>query len=162
MNERLLPENAFGLRWVQDDGLGRVVRGSGGDYRTPADAIRSLGLGCDEAELVAGLDRFPPQVRIHGGYTPGAGRPATRFTLTWEPGAPEAEYTQTTDGDDDAMNGRVDVPAGGSLKDALKDLLVPDAQDVVGQARDEGKNIKMADVDFWIGDQHFAAPDEDA
>ena len=43
MNERLLPENAFGLRWIQDDDQGRLVCASGGsEYRSAADAIRSM------------------------------------------------------------------------------------------------------------------------
>lgn len=163
MNDRSSLENAFGLRWIQDDEQGRLVGArSGGEYRTPADAIRSLGLGCEEVALTASLDRFPPHLRIHGGFTPGIGEPSTRFTLTWEPGAAEADFSQTKDSPDEGMSGRVDVPAGGSLKEALRDLLIPDAQDVVEQARERGKSVRMKDVDFWIGDQHFAVPDEAA
>jgi len=160
MNERSQPENAFGLRWIQDDEQGRLVGGAGGDFRTPADAIRSLGLGCDEASLQASLDKFPPRVRIHGGYLSSAGEPVTRFTVTWEPGAAEASFSQSRDGSDEGMTGQVDVPAGGSLNDVLKSLLVPDAQDVVGLAQDRGNAVKMKDVDFWIGSQHFAVSEE--
>src|SRR3954469_24100870 len=110
MNDRSQPENAFGLRWVQDDEQGRLIGGAGGDFRTPADAIRSLGLGCDEASLQASLDKFPPRVRIHGGYLSGAGDPVTRFTVTWDPGAPEASFSQSRDGSDEGMSGQVDVP----------------------------------------------------
>ena len=159
MNDRSNLENAFGLRWIQDDEQGRLVCGGGGDYRTPADAIRSLGLGCEEAALQASLDRFPPRVRIHGGYTPSVGEAVTRFTLTWEPGAAEAAYVQTRDDSED-MSGHVDVPAGGALKEVLKELLIPDAEDVVGEACDKGKTLKLKDVDFWIGDQHFVVTDE--
>jgi len=60
------------------------------------------------------------------------------------------------------MNGNVDVPAGGALKDVLRDLLVPDAQDVVDRAREEGKAALMSEVDFWIGDRHFKVSDEEA
>jgi hypothetical protein len=144
MNERSQPENAFGLRWIQDDEQGRLVGGAGGDFRTPADAVRSLGLGCDEAALQTSLDKFPPRVRIHGGFLSSAGEPVTRFTVTWEPGAAEASF-----------------PPGGSLNDVLKSLLIPDAQDVVGLAQDRGNAIKMKDVDFWIGTQHFAVADAD-
>lgn len=160
MSDRSTLENAFGLRWIQDDEQGRLVCGAGGDYRTPADAIRSLGLGCDEAALQASLDRFPPRVRIHGGYTPSVGEAVTRFTLTWEPGAAEAAFIQTRDESEEPMSGNVDVPAGVTLKDVLKDLLIPDAQDVLGEAGDQGKTLKMKDVDFWIGDQHFVVADE--
>jgi hypothetical protein len=59
------------------------------------------------------------------------------------------------------MSGNVDVPSDGTLKDVLKGLLIPDAQDVVGQAREDGKSTSMKDVDFWIGDQHFRVSDED-
>ena len=59
------------------------------------------------------------------------------------------------------MDGRVDVPSGGTLKDVLRDPLIPDAQDVVSRARDDGKSTTMKDVDFWIGDQHFRVPDEE-
>jgi len=163
MNDRLTPENAFGLRWIQDDEQGRLIgAGAGGEYRTPADAIRSMGLGCEEAELKAGLDRFPPHLRIHGGYTPGAGEPLIRFTLTWEPGAADAAYSQSKVSPEEGMSGRVDVPAGGSLKDVLRDLLVPDAEDVLEQARDQGKKVRMKDVDFWIGEHHFSVKDEEA
>ena len=162
MNERSPLENAFGLRWLQDDDQGRLIYGVGtAEYRSAADAIRSLGLGCEEAALQQSLDRFPPHVRIHGGYAPGMGEPATRFTVTWEPGASEARFIQTQDGPEEGMDGNVDVPSDGSLKDVLKGLLIPDAQDVVGQAREGGKSTMMKDVDFWIGDQHFKVSDED-
>ena len=162
MNERSPLENAFGLRWLQDDDQGRLIYGVGtAEYRSAADAIRSLGLGCEEAALQQSLDRFPPHVRIHGGYAPGTGEPATRFTVTWEPGAAEARFIQTQDGPEEGMDGNVDVPSDGSLKDVLKGLLIPDAQDVVGQAREGGKSTMMKDVDFWIGDQHFKVADED-
>jgi hypothetical protein len=59
------------------------------------------------------------------------------------------------------MSGRVDVPPGGSLRDALMDLLVPDAQDVVGAAADRGRRAALKDVDFWIGDGHFRVSGED-
>src|SRR4051794_34839484 len=115
-------ENAFGLRRIQDDEQGRLIGGGApGDYRTPADGIRSLGLGVEEAALKASLDQFPPLLRIHGGYTAAAGEAATRFTLTWEPGAAEADFVQSRDDSSDGMTGSVDVPTGGSLKDALKD-----------------------------------------
>jgi hypothetical protein len=164
MNDRSVLENAFGLRWIQDDDKGRLVYGAGsGEFRTPAEAIKSLGLGCDEAALKENLDRFPPHLRIHGGYTPGTGEPVTRITLTWEPGAAEAGYTQTVEGaeEEEGISGNVDVPADGNLKDVLKGLLIPDAQDVVSQARDDGKAVTMNGVDFWIGDQHFKASAED-
>ena len=162
MNERSLLENAFGLRWIQDDDQGRLLIGSGGiEYRSPAEAIRSLGLGCEEAPLKESLDRFPPTLRIHGGYTPSVGEPVTRFSLTWEPGAPEAAYAQTQDSPDEGMSGSVDVPPDGNLKDVLKGLLIPDAQDVVSQAREDGKTTTMKDVDFWIGNQHFRVSDEE-
>src|SRR6185503_16174789 len=104
-----------------------------------------------------------PHLRIHGGYTAFLGNPATRFSLTWEPGAEGAAFLQTLEGDDEeSMNGNVDVPAGGALKDVLRDLLVPDAQDVVDRAREEGKAALMSEVDFWIGDRHFKVSDEEA
>jgi hypothetical protein len=162
MNERSTLENAFGLRWLQDDDQGRLVYGVGtSEYRSPADAIRSLGLGCEETALKEILDRFPPHLRIHGGYAPGLGEPITRFTVTWEPGAAEARFSQTQDSPEEGMSGNVDVPSEGTLKDVLKGLLIPDAQDVVGQARENGKTTTMKDVDFWIGDQHFRVSDED-
>ena len=157
-------ENAFGLRWLQDDDRGRLVYEPGsGEFRSPADAINVLGLGCEESAFVASLDRFPPHLRIHGGYTPIVGDPVTRFTLTWEPGAHLAAFVQTRDGSgDEPMTGNVDVPAGGALKDILMDLLVPDARDVVDQAREDGRATSMKDVDFWIGDRHFRVPDDEA
>lgn len=162
MTERSPLENAFGLRWVQDDDQGRLITGAGtAEYRSPGEAIRVLGLGCEEAALKESLDRFPPHVRIHGGYAPGPGEPVTRFTVTWEPGAAEARFSQTQDGPEEGMDGNVDVPADGSLKEVLKGLLIPDAQDVVSQAREDGKAATMKDVDFWIGDQHFKVSDED-
>jgi hypothetical protein len=162
MNERSSLENAFGLRWLQDDDLGRLIIGTGAAvYRSADDAIRVLGLGCEEAALKESLDRFPPHLRIHGGYAPGLGEPMTRFTVTWEPGAAEARFSQTQDSPDEGMDGNVDVPSDGTLKDVLKGLLIPDAQDVVSQAREDGKTTTMKDVDFWIGDQHFRVSDED-
>jgi hypothetical protein len=162
MNDRSLLENAFGLRWIQDDDKGRLVYGAtAGEFKSPAEAILTLGLGCDEAALKENLDRFPPHLRIHGGYAPGPGEPVTRFSLTWEPGAAEAGYIQTVEGPEEAMSGSVDVPADGSLKDVLKGLLIPDAQDVVSQAREDGKAATMQGVDFWIGDQHFRSSGED-
>lgn len=162
MSDRSHPENAFGLRWLQDDDRGRLVYDAGkGDFRTPADAIRSLGLGCEEAALKESLDKFPPHLRLHGGYAPGVGEPTVRFTVTWEPGAAEAHYAQSTDSPDEGMSGGVDVPPGGSLKDVLRSLLIPDAQDVVEQAVESGKSTRMKDVDFWIGDQHFRVTDEE-
>ena len=159
MTERSPLENAFGLRWLQDDERGRLVYDSGrGEFPTPADAIRVLGLGCEEAALRESLDRFSPHLRIHGGYAPFAGDPVTRFTLTWEPGAGEASFSQTRDGPEDEMSGHVDVPQGATLKDVLMDLLVPDAQDVVDLARESGRATSMEGVDFWIGDQHFRVP----
>jgi hypothetical protein len=156
MEARNAQEDAFGLRWLQDDALGRLVyRPPSGDFKSPADAITRLHLECEEAALRESLDHFPPHLRIHGGYTPFLGDPITRFTLTWEPGAGEASYSQTRDGSDDAMSGRVDVPPGGTLRDALMDLLVPDAQDVVAAAADRGRSSALKDVDFWIGDGHF-------
>src|SRR6185295_15440957 len=132
MNERSLLENAFGLRWIQDEDQGRLIYGAGtGDYRSPADAIRVLGLGCEEAALKESLDRFPPHVRIHGGYAPGLGEPITRFTVTWEPGAPEARFSQTQDGPEEGMSGNVDVPSGETPKDVLKGLPIPDAHDAL-------------------------------
>ena len=162
MSERSSLEDAFGLRWLQDDDQGRLITGSGtGEYRSPGEAIRVLGLGCEETALKESLDRFPPHVRIHGGYTPGLGEPTTRFSITWDPGAAEAWFTQSQDSPEEGMDGSVDVPSGGTLKDVLRDLLIPDAQDVVGRARDDGKSTTMKDVDFWIGDQHFRVSDEE-
>jgi hypothetical protein len=153
--------DAFGLRWLQDDALGRLVYDrSNGEFKSPADAISHLQLGCEEPALRESLDRFPPHLRIHGGYTPFLGDPVTRFSLTWEPGAGEATYSQTQDGSGDAMSGRVDIPPGGSLRDALMDLLVPDAQDVIGAAGDRGRRATLKDVDFWIGDNHFRVSGE--
>jgi hypothetical protein len=163
MDARPAPDDAFGLRWLVDDDLGQVVYSPGnGEFRSPADAINVLRLGCGEAALRESLDRFPPHLRIHGGYRPFLGDPVTRFSLTWAPGAAEASYSQTQDGSEDRMAGRVDVPAGAALKDILMDLLVPDARDVVDQAREGGKSASMDGVDFWIGDGHFKVPDEDA
>jgi len=162
MDEHSLLENAFGLRWIQDDEQGRLVYAAGrGEFRSPSDAIRVLGLGCEEAALKESLDRFPPRIRIHGGYITSVGEPATRFAVTWEPGAAEAHYSQTQDSPEDGMSGSVDVPSGGTLKDVLRGLLIPDAQDVVSQAGEEGKSTTMKDVDFWIGDQHFKVSDEE-
>lgn len=162
MSERTPLENAFGLRWIQDDDQGRLIYRAGtAEYRSPADAIRHLGLGCEEAALKESLDRFPPHVRIHGGYAPGAGEPVTRFTITWEPGAPEARFSQTQGSPEESLSGNVDVPAEGTLKEVLKGLLIPDAQDVVSQAREDGKSTAMKDVDFWIGEQHFRVSDDD-
>jgi hypothetical protein len=161
MDPRSTEENAFGLRWLEDDALGRLVYDPAhGVFKSPADAISLRGLGCEESALRQSLDRFPPHLRIHGGYTPFVGDPITRFTLTWEPGATEASYCQTQDGSGEAMVGRVDVPAGGSLKDALMDLLVPDAQDVIGESRDRGRTAAIKDVDFWIGERHFRVSPE--
>ena len=155
-------DDAFGLRWLQDDALGRLVYSpAGGEFRSTADAITRLHLGCEEASLRETLDRFPTHLRIHGGYTPFLGDPITRFTLTWDPGAGDAAWSQTRDGTDEAMSGRVDVPPGATLRDALMDLLVPDAQDVVGAARDRGRAAALKDVDFWIGDSHFRVSRED-
>jgi hypothetical protein len=163
MEVRNAPDDAFGLRWLQDDVLGRLVYSPAtGDFKSPGDAISRLHLGCEEAALRESLDRFPPHLRIHGGYTPFVGDPITRFTLTWEPGAAEANYSQSRDGSDDAMSGRAEVPPGGSLRDTLMDLLVPDAQDVVGAARDRGRSVALKDVDFWIGDGHFRVSREDS
>ena len=163
MTERAPIENAFGLRWLQDDARGRLVYEPGnGEFQTPADAIHILRLACKEAALTESLDRFPPHLRIHGGYTAFIGKPATRFSLTWEPGAEGAAFLQTLEGDEESMIGNVDVPAGGALKDVLRDLLVPDAQDVVDRAREEGKAALMSEVDFWIGDRHFKVSDEEA
>jgi hypothetical protein len=162
MSDASAPEDAFGLRWLQDDELGRlVVHPESGVFRSPLDAINALNLGCEETALRERLDRFPPSLRIHGGYTPLVGDPTTRFTLTWEPGAGEAEYRQTQDGSEEGMDGRVDVPPGGSLKDVLMSLLVPDAEDVVGQARESGRAATIEGVDFWIGDRHFRVAPED-
>lgn len=156
-------ENPFGLRWLHDDALGQLVYGpADGPFRSPADAISRLHLECDEAALRESLDRLPPHVRIHGGYTPLLGDPATRFSLTWEPGAGEATYSQTRDGSSDAMCGRVNVPPGGTLREALMDLLVPDAQDVVCTACEQGRQATLRQVDFWIGDGHFRVSREDA
>jgi hypothetical protein len=155
-------DNAFGLRWLQDDALGRLVYDpANGDFKSPADAISRLQLACDEAALKASLDRFPPHLRIHGGYTPFLGDPVTRFSLTWEPGAGEATYSQTRDGSDEAMSGHVDIAPGGTIRDALMDLLVPDAQDVVGEASDRGRPAALKDVDFWIGEGHFRISQKD-
>jgi hypothetical protein len=164
MTERAPIENAFGLRWLQDDDRGRLVYEPGNrDFKSPADAIEVLQLACEEAALAESLDRFPSHLRIHGGYTPFLGEPATRFTLTWEPGAAEAAFLQTLEGaDGESMEGNVEVPAGGALKDVLRDLLVPDARDVVDLAREEGKAASMNDVDFWIGERHFRVSDEEA
>ncbi len=163
MDGRSAQEDAFGLRWLQDDALGRLVYDrSNGEFKSPAEAITRMQLACDEATLRESLDRFPPHLRIHGGYTPFLGDPVTRFSLTWEPGAGEAIYSQTQDGSGDAMSGRVEVPPGGSLRDALMELLVPDAQDVLGAAVDRGRRTALKDVDFWIGDKHFRVAREDA
>jgi len=160
MTERSSPENAFGLRWLQDDERGRLVYGPAtGDFRSPAEAISILRLGCEQAVLEGRLDGFPPHVRIHGGYAPGLGESVTRFTLTWEPGAASARYAQSTDNPGEGLSGVVDIPVGATLESALRDLLVPDAQDVVGQALEEGKPASMKDVDFWIGAQHFKVSD---
>ena len=149
-------ENAFGLRWLEDDSRGKIVYDpADGEFRSPADAINVLRLGCEEAALRERLDRFPPHVRIHGGYTPFVGDPATRFTLTWEQGAGEAAFAQTRDGSEEGIKGRVDVSAGQALRDVLMDLLVPDAQDVVEEAREDGRVVALKDVDFWIGEGHF-------
>lgn len=162
MTEQRTLEDAFGLRWLQDDDRGRLVYQPGDrEFRSVAEAISHLQLGCEEAALQASLDRFPPHLRIHGGYTPFLGDPVTRFTLTWEPGAGEASYSQTRDDSTEGMSGRVDVPLGVALKEVLMDLLVPDAQDVVGEARDRGRAAAMKDVDFWIGDRHFRVAQED-
>lgn len=164
MTDRTPIENAYGLRWLQDDDLGRLVYEPGhGDFPSPADAIDGLQLGCEEAALRASLDRFPPHLRIHGGYTPFKGDSGTRFSLTWEPGAGAAVFVQSRDGSgEDPMSGNVDVPAGGALKDVLMDLLVPDARDVVDQAVEDGKAASIKDVEFWIGDRHFKIADEEA
>jgi hypothetical protein len=160
MNERSAPENAFGLRWIQDDDQGRLVYKIGGaDYRSLADAIRILGLGCDEATLKASLDRFSPHIRIHGGYAPSVGEPVVRFTITWEPGSVEAVYTQTKDSPEEGMSGKVELSSGETLKDVLRGLLIPDAEDIVSQGREEGKATTMKDVDFWIGNEHFKVSD---
>ena len=162
MEVRSAQENAFGLRWLQDDALGRLVYDpSKGDFKSPADAIGRLELGCEEAALLESLDRFPTHLRIHGGYTPFPGDPATRFSLTWEPGAGEATFSQTQDDSREAMSGHVDVPPGGTLRDALVDLLVPDAQDVISAAGDRGRQAALKNVDFWIGDAHFRVSRED-
>src|SRR5262245_15508976 len=161
MNERSPLENAFGLRWLQDDDQGRLIVGAGtAEYRSPGDAIRILGLGCEESALKDSLERFPPHLRIHDGYAPGLGAPIPRFTLTWEPGAEADLSAHTQDSPEEGMSGSVDVPSDETLKDVLKGLLIPDAQDVVSQAREDGKSTKMKDVDFWIGDQHFRVSDE--
>jgi hypothetical protein len=163
MDSRSAPEGASDLRWLLDDELGRVVYAPGnGQFRSPADAINVLRLGCGEAVLRESLDRFPQHLRIHGGYTPFPGDPVTRFSLTWEPGAALAEFVQVRDGSDaERVSGKVDVPAGLALEDVLLDLLVPDARDVVGLARDQGKLVSMRDVDFWMGKRHFKAEDEE-
>ena len=156
-------DDAFGLRWLQDDDRGRVLYTPGnGEFQSPADAINLLRLGCEETLLRQSLDRFPTHLRIHGGYTPFLGDPVTRFSLTWEPGAAEAVYSQTRDGSEERTTGRVDVPPGEALKDVLKDLLVPDAGDVVDLARESGRKVSIENVDFWIGDRHFKVTDEDA
>jgi len=162
MDDRLETDNASGLRWLLDDELGRVVYVPGnGQFRSPADAINILRLGCGEAVLCESLDRFPQHLRIHGGYTPFPGDPVTRFSLTWEPGAGLAAYVQVRDGSDpDRVSGKVEVPFGTALEEVLTDLLVPDARDVVGMARERGKLVSMKDVDFWIGKRHFKAGDE--
>ncbi len=163
MDDRSTQEDAFGLRWLQDDAVGRLVYDpSNGEFKSPADAISRLQLGCEEAMLRESLDRFPPHLRIHGGYTPFLGDPVTRFSLTWEPGSGEATYFQTQDGSGDAMSGRVDVPPGASLRDTLMELLVPDAQDVLGAAGDRGRRAALKDVDFWIGDNHFRVSRKDS
>ncbi|HVR84880.1 MAG TPA: hypothetical protein VMU54_11255 [Planctomycetota bacterium] len=161
MNERSLPENAFGLRWIQDDDQGRLVCApGGGEFRSPGDAIRSLGLGCDEAELNDRLNRFPPRIRIHGGYRTSIGEPTVRFSLTWEPGQAEAAYSQTKDSPEEGMSGTIEMPLDGNLNEALKGLLIPDAEDIIGEANDRGMAVKLKDVDFWIGTQHFSVGDE--
>jgi hypothetical protein len=163
MGDRSELGDAFGLRWLQDDSRGRVVyTPGGGEFRSPADAINLLGLGCEETALRESLDRFPPHLRIHGGYTPFLGDPVTRFSLTWEPGAGQAFYSQTQDGSEDRTTGNIDVPPGGALNDVLKELLVPDAGDVVDLARESGRKVSIEDVDFWIGDLHFKVAGEDA
>lgn len=164
MDSRSASEETLGLRWLLDDELGRVVYAPGnGQFRSPADAINVLRLGCGESVLRESLDRFPQHLRIHGGYTPFPGDPVTRFSLTWEPGAGEAVFVQVRDGSDpDRVSGNVDVPAGLALEDVLSDLLIPDARDVVGMAREEGKSASMRDVDFWIGKRHFKVEDEEA
>jgi hypothetical protein len=153
--------NAFGLRWLQDDERGRLIYGAGTEYKSAAEAIRSLGLGCDEAALQAGLDKYPPHLRLHGGYTASVGDPATRFTLTWDPAEAEAGWSQSVEHPDEGMSGSVDVPPGTALKDVLRGLLIPDAQDVVEQAIEDGRSVSLKGVDFWIGDQHFRVSDED-
>jgi len=163
MNERLSQDNAYGLRWIQDDDQGRLISGSGGtEYRSASDAIRSLGLGIDDAALTSSLDRFPPRLRIHGGYRVGIGEPVVRFSLTWEPGAPEAAYVQTKDSPEEGMSGTIDMSPDVPLNDALKGLLVPDAEDLVSQANDEGRPLKLREVDFWIGTQHFNVSGEES
>lgn len=155
-------EDAFGLRWLEDDLLGRLVYDPArGMFKSPADAIAVLRLGCEEGILRQALDRFTPHLRMHGGYTPFLGDPVTHFTLTWQPGATQADFCQTRDGFAEAMRGHVDVPAGGSLNDVLMDLLVPDAQDALGEARDRGRAAALKDVDFWIGNRHFRVSHED-
>ena len=161
MNERSDLENAFGLRWLQDDERGRLIYGGGAEYKTTAEAIRTLGLGCDEAALKVSLDLFPPHLRLHGGYTASVGDPATRFTVTWDPASAEAGFSQTVESPEEGMTGSVDVPAGTALKDVLRGLLIPDAQDVVEQAIEDGRSVSLKGVDFWIGDQHFRVSDED-
>ncbi len=157
-------ENAFGLRWLQDDSLGRLVYEPGSrEFRSVAEAIAMLRLACEEPALRQSLDRFPPHLRIHGGYTPFVGDPVTRFSLTWEPGAAVAAFVQSREGSgEDRLSGNVDMPAGVALQDVLRDLLVPDARDVVDLAREGGRTTSMKDVDFWIGDRHFKAGDEEA
>jgi len=55
----------------------------------------------------------------------------------------------------------IEVRGGDEMNDVLKSLLIPDAQDVVGLAQDQGSAVKMKDVDFWIGGQHFAVSEAD-
>ena len=64
MDNRCSPEGAFALRWLMDDDLGRVVYAPGQrEFRSPADAINVLRLGCGEAALRKSLDQFPEQDR---------------------------------------------------------------------------------------------------
>jgi hypothetical protein len=163
MSDQSDPEQAYGLRWLQDDDQGRLLCASGGtEFRSAADAIRSLGLGCEEAALTASLDRFPPRIRIHGGYRVSIGEPVVRFSLTWDPGSAEAFYCQTKDSPEEGMSGTIDLPADGNLKEALKGLLVPDAEDVISQANEQSRPMKLRDVDFWIGEQHFNISGEES
>ena len=85
----------------------------------------------------------------------GIGEPVVRFSLTWEPGSAEAFFVQTKDSPDEGMSGTIDLPSDGNLNEAMKGLLVPDAEDLVSQANDEGRPLKLREVDFWIGTQHF-------